>query len=85
MDTPDDFPGPVNLGNPGEFTIIELAETIVRLTGSTSEITFKPLPQDDPLQRKPDIQLAREKLGWEPRVKLEEGLSKTIAFFESII
>jgi UDP-glucuronate decarboxylase len=85
MDTPDDFPGPVNLGNPGEFTILELAETIIRLTGSTSEITFKPLPRDDPLQRQPDIRLAREKLGWEPQVKLEEGLSKTIAFFESII
>jgi UDP-glucuronate decarboxylase len=85
MDTPDDFPGPVNLGNPGEFTILELAETIIRLTGSTSKISFEPLPQDDPLQRKPDIDLAREKLGWEPKVKLEEGLARTIAFFESTI
>jgi UDP-glucuronate decarboxylase len=85
MDTPDDFPGPVNLGNPGEFTILELAETIIRLTGSASKIGFEPLPQDDPLQRKPDIGLAREKLGWEPKVKLEEGLARTIAFFKSII
>jgi UDP-glucuronate decarboxylase len=85
MDTPDDFPGPVNLGNPGEFTILELAETIVRLTGSQSQIVFKPLPQDDPLQRKPDIALARERLGWEPRVRLEEGLRHTIAFFETIV
>ncbi|MEJ2640464.1 MAG: SDR family oxidoreductase [Desulfosarcinaceae bacterium] len=85
MDTPDDFPGPVNLGNPGEFTILELAETVIRLTGSTSKIAFEPLPEDDPLQRKPDIRLAREKLGWEPKIKLEEGLARTIAYFESII
>jgi UDP-glucuronate decarboxylase len=85
MDTPDDFPGPVNLGNPGEFTILELAETIIRLTGSSSEIVFKPLPQDDPLQRQPDISLAREKLSWEPKVKLEEGLERTIAFFKTIV
>ncbi|MDJ0780944.1 MAG: SDR family oxidoreductase [Desulfosarcinaceae bacterium] len=85
MDTADDFPGPVNLGNPGEFTILELAETVIRLTGSKSEIVFKPLPQDDPLQRQPDIRLAREKLGWEPTIGLEEGLTRTIAYFESII
>jgi UDP-glucuronate decarboxylase len=85
MDTPDEFPGPVNLGNPGEFTILELAETIIRLTGSASKISFEPLPQDDPLQRKPDISLAREKLGWEPKVKLEKGLARTIAYFKSII
>jgi UDP-glucuronate decarboxylase len=85
MDTNDDFAGPVNLGNPDEFTILELAETVIRLTGSTSKITFEPLPQDDPLQRKPDIRLAHEKLGWTPKVKLEEGLTRTIAFFESIL
>jgi UDP-glucuronate decarboxylase len=85
MDTPDDFAGPINLGNPGEFTILELAETVVRLTGSASKIVFQPLPKDDPLQRKPDIHLAREKLGWEPKVKLEAGLARTIAYFESII
>jgi UDP-glucuronate decarboxylase len=85
MDTPDDFAGPINLGNPGEFTILELAETVVRLTGSASKIVFQPLPKDDPLQRKPDIHLAREKLGWEPKVKLEAGLTRTIAYFESII
>jgi UDP-glucuronate decarboxylase len=85
MDTPDDFPGPVNLGNPTEFTILELAETVIRLTGSSSKIVFKPLPQDDPLQRQPDITLAREKLGWEPKIKLEEGLERTIAFFKTII
>jgi UDP-glucuronate decarboxylase len=85
MDTPDDFSGPVNLGNPGEFTILELAETVVRLTGSSSKIVFKPLPQDDPLQRQPDISLAREKLAWEPKVKLEAGLERTIAFFKTIV
>jgi UDP-glucuronate decarboxylase len=85
MDTPDDFPGPVNLGNPTEFTILELAETVIRLTGSSSKIVFKPLPQDDPLQRQPDITLAREKLGWEPKIKLEEGLERTIAFFKTIV
>lgn len=85
MDTPDDVTGPINLGNPGEFTILELAETVIRLTGSTSKIVFKPLPQDDPLQRKPDITLAREKLGWEPKIELEEGLVHTINFFKAML
>jgi UDP-glucuronate decarboxylase len=82
MDTPDDFTGPVNLGNPGEFTMIELAETIRELTGSRSELVHKPLPADDPKQRRPDITLARERLGWEPMVPLKEGLKATIAYFE---
>ncbi len=78
----EDFIGPVNLGNPDEFTILELAETIIKLTGSRSKIVFKPLPADDPVQRKPYIGLAKEKLGWSPKIKLEDGLKKTIAYFE---
>lgn len=85
MATPDDFAGPVNLGNPGEFTILELAKTIIELTGSKSEIVFKPLPSDDPTQRCPDIGLAREKLGWEPAVRLREGLVNTISYFDSLL
>jgi UDP-glucuronate decarboxylase len=77
-----EFIGPVNLGNPGEFTILELAEIIRELTGSKSEIVFKPLPPDDPVQRRPDISLAREKLQWQPTVDLKEGLQKTIEDFE---
>ena len=84
MNTADDVTGPVNLGNPGEFTILQLAETVVQLTGSASEIVFKPLPHDDPLQRKPDIALARQELGWEPGIALEDGLRKTISYFQSI-
>jgi UDP-glucuronate decarboxylase len=83
MDTGDDFVGPVNLGNPVEFTIRELAEHVVRLTGSRSEIVSRPLPADDPTQRRPDIAVAREKLGWEPSVQLEEGLRRTIEYFQS--
>jgi len=79
----DDFMGPVNLGNPGEFTILRLAEMVVGLTGSKSEIVKKPLPQDDPLVRKPDISLAKEKLDWEPKINLEKGLVKTIAYFKN--
>ena len=82
MNTPDDFTGPVNLGNPIEISILELAEKIIRMTGSKSKITFKPLPADDPKQRQPLIELAKEKLGWTPEVPLEEGLKKTIAYFE---
>jgi len=82
MNTPDDFTGPVNLGNPIEISILELAEKILRMTGSKSKITFKPLPADDPKQRQPLIELAKEKLGWTPEVPLEEGLKKTIAYFE---
>jgi len=85
MDAPDAFIGPVNLGNPGEFTILELAEKVIRLTGSRSKIIFQPLPQDDPLQRKPDISLAAENLGWAPAVNLEDGLKRTIAYFETIV
>ncbi len=81
MNAPD-FTGPVNLGNPSEFTIIELAETVLRLTRSRSAVVHKPLPQDDPAQRCPDISLAKSKLGWEPTVDLEEGLGRTIEYFE---
>ena len=82
MDGPDDFVGPVNLGNPGEFSILELAELTIKMTGSRSKIIFEALPQDDPLQRQPDIALVKERLGWEPAVGLEEGLEKTIAYFK---
>jgi UDP-glucuronate decarboxylase len=81
MESPDDFTGPVNLGNPHEFTIRQLAEQVLRLTGSRSELVCRPLPPDDPRQRQPDIGLARERLGWAPTVELEEGLRKTIAYF----
>ena len=83
MDSPDDFTGPVNLGNPGEFTMIELAEAIRDLTGSRSPLVHQPLPQDDPRQRRPDISLAKSVLGWEPKVPLRDGLKPTIAYFES--
>jgi len=85
MDGPDDFTGPVNLGNPGEFTIRELAKKVIMLTGSKSKISIKPLPPDDPKQRQPDITLARKRLRWEPKINLDEGLSHTIAYFESLI
>lgn len=81
----DGFIGPVNLGNPDEFTILELAEKVIELTGSKSKIVFKPLPQDDPTQRRPDISLAKEKLDWEPSVRLEEGLRKTIDYFDRLL
>jgi UDP-glucuronate decarboxylase len=84
MNGPDDFIGPVNLGNPGEFTIKQLAEQVIELTGSKSKIVYEPLPADDPTRRRPDITLAREKLGWEPKVPLREGLAKTIAWFRTI-
>lgn len=82
MSSADEFIGPVNLGNPGEFTIAQLAQTIIDMTGSRSKLVYRPLPSDDPAQRKPDISLARKTLGWEPGIKLEEGLKKTIAYFE---
>lgn len=85
MNTGDEFTGPVNLGNPGEFTIRELAEQVIALTGSRSKLVFRPLPSDDPKQRRPDITLAREALNWEPQISLNEGLSRTIAYFESIL
>jgi UDP-glucuronate decarboxylase len=84
MNAPDDFTGPLNLGNPEEFTIRELAEQVIELTGSRSRIVFRPLPEDDPRQRKPDITLAHNRLGWKPRVPLREGLDRTIAWFRSI-
>jgi UDP-glucuronate decarboxylase len=77
--------GPVNIGNPGEFTIRELAELVIRLTGSRSKLSFAPLPSDDPLQRQPRIELARDTLGWQPRIQLEEGLTKTIAYFDRLL
>ena len=84
MDGPDEFVGPVNLGNPGEFSILELAEMTIKMTGSRSKIIFEELPQDDPLQRQPDITLAKERLGWKPGVDLEVGLAKTIAYFKGL-
>jgi UDP-glucuronate decarboxylase len=81
MASADDFTGPVNLGNPVEFTMIDLAQTVITLTGSASKLEHLPLPEDDPRQRQPDISLAREMLGWQPSVPLEEGLRKTIAYF----
>ena len=85
MNSPDSFVGPVNLGNPGEFTIRQLAEEVIALTGSRSELVFKPLPSDDPVQRCPDITLAREALDWQPMVPLREGLQKTIAYFDNLL
>lgn len=82
METDDGFIGPVNIGNPHEFTILELAEKIIALTGSASKLIRKPLPSDDPTQRRPDIRLVKERLDWEPHIQLEEGLKKTIAYFE---
>lgn len=84
MNGPDEFPGPVNIGNPGEFTIKELAELVIEMTGASSKLVFEALPADDPRQRKPDISLAKEKLGWEPTVDLQAGLKKTIEYFKSI-
>ena len=83
MESADDFTGPVNIGNPGEFTMLELAEKVIKFTGSKSKIVFKPLPSDDPKMRRPDISLAKSKLNWEPKVMLDEGLKKTIDYFKS--
>ena len=85
MATEPGFTGPVNLGNPGEFTIRQLAEAVIKLTGAGSKLVFRPLPTDDPMQRQPDITLARSKLGWEPTVQLDEGLRRTIAYFEELL
>lgn len=85
MNSREEFTGPVNLGNPGEFTIKELAERVIELTGSSSKLIFHPLPQDDPKQRQPDIQLARSELGWEPTIKLDDGLRKTISYFDELL
>lgn len=85
MNSREEFTGPVNIGNPNEFTILELAEKVIRLTGSRSRIVHMPLPSDDPTQRRPDITLARQELNWEPKIMLEEGLLKTIDYFKSIV
>ena len=85
MDSPAEFIGPVNIGNPGEFTMLELAEAILKLSGSKSKLIFEPLPADDPKQRQPDIALAKAKLGWQPKVALEDGLKETIAYFRQLL
>ncbi|MCK5190362.1 MAG: SDR family NAD-dependent epimerase/dehydratase, partial [Methylococcales bacterium] len=85
MATPTEFLGPINLGNPVEFSIRQLAETVLELTGSQSSLVFKSLPSDDPKQRRPDISLARRRLGWEPAVTLNDGLLKTIEYFEQLL
>jgi len=85
MDSEDSLIGPINIGNPDEFTILELAEKVIKLTGSKSKIIYKPLPSDDPMMRKPDITLAKKNLDWAPNVKLDEGLIKTIEYFKTII
>jgi UDP-glucuronate decarboxylase len=85
MNSADDVTGPINIGNPGEFSMLELAELVRQKTGSRSELVFQPLPADDPKQRRPNIEKAQEKLGWEPRIKLEDGLTPTIDYFRSVI
>jgi UDP-glucuronate decarboxylase len=85
MDAPDDVTYPINIGNPGEFTMKELAEIVLELTGSTSKMVYRPLPQDDPLQRCPDISKAKEILGWEPKIRLRDGLIRTIEYFKTVI
>jgi UDP-glucuronate decarboxylase len=85
MDSPDDFTGPINIGNPVEFRIMELAEKVIKLTNSKSKLVYEKLPDDDPIQRQPDINLAKEKLGWEPKIHLEEGLVMTIHYFENLL
>jgi UDP-glucuronate decarboxylase len=85
MNSRDGFTGPVNIGNPGEFTIRALAEKVIELTGTSSKLIFQELPVDDPTQRRPDISLAKKELEWQPHVQLEEGLKKTIAYFERIL
>jgi UDP-glucuronate decarboxylase len=85
MNSSDELIGPVNLGNPNEFTMRQLAEKIIELTGSKSEISYHPLPSDDPRQRKPDIRKAELLLGWQPSIQLEEGLNSTIAYFEQVL
>jgi len=85
MESDDGVLGPMNLGNPEEFSILDLAETLIKMTGNRSKIVFRPLPQDDPMQRKPDISVARKTLGWQPKVNLEKGLERTIAYFRKVI
>jgi UDP-glucuronate decarboxylase len=85
MNTPDDFTGPINIGNPREFTVLQLAEEVLKLTGSKSNLVFRPLPSDDPRQRQPDIRVAKEVLSWRPSIELEEGLRKTIKYFQTTL
>jgi UDP-glucuronate decarboxylase len=85
MNSPDSLTGPVNLGNPAEFSILQLAKKVIELTNSESDIIFAPLPSDDPTQRQPDISLARKSLGWNPGISLEKGLEKTIAYFGNLL
>jgi len=85
MDKDGDLPGPINIGNPNEFTIRQLAENVIDLTGSKSKLVTRPLPSDDPKQRQPDIAKARELLGWAPKVQLRDGLVKTIAYFDGLL
>ena len=85
MNSSDDITGPVNLGNPEEFTILELAQKVIELTGSKSEIIYEAMPQDDPKQRQPDISHAQNTLGWAPEIQLEQGLNRTIAYFEKLL
>ena len=85
MSTPEDITGPMNLGNPEEFSILTLAEKIIKLTGSTSSIVFQPLPEDDPVQRRPEITYAKQSIGWNPHTNLDDGLNKTIAFFRDLL
>ena len=85
MNAPNDFIGPVNIGNPCEFSILELAEKIIKLSGSRSKIIFEPLPNDDPMQRQPDITMVKDRLGWEPKIDIEEGLLRTIEYFKEIM
>jgi UDP-glucuronate decarboxylase len=85
MQSPDGVVGPVNIGNPDEYTILELAEMVLHIIGGRSKIVFKPLPQDDPTQRQPDITVARTTLGWEPKVPLQEGLERTIMYFRTLL
>jgi UDP-glucuronate decarboxylase len=85
MDTPDDLPGPINLGNPVEHTVRELAEKVIELTGSTSRIVSQPLPVNDPMRRQPDISQARATLGWQPQVAIDDGLKRTIAYFDAVL
>jgi UDP-glucuronate decarboxylase len=85
MDSERDFTGPVNIGNPVEHTMLELAEKVIALVGGRSKLVYKPLPADDPRQRQPDISLARDKLGWQPKVALEDGLKETISYFRQLL
>jgi UDP-glucuronate decarboxylase len=85
MNSPEDFIGPVNLGNPCEFSVRQIAEMVIELTGSNSKLIFLPLPSDDPRQRQPDITLARSALSWEPKVALQDGLKETIGYFRNLL